>query len=500
MSQIKSDIEAYKFLCEAISKNESLQVIHYGCTYKDLEEITEKINNGSGEQYPMTSSPFTKDTRPVAYYYPHDKVITGTASKSKKIGRESLVEDEVALVFELNDHSHGLTGFTIANLLPSVVANDGYQVRWCHNIGSHIVRYGIFSHGKTIIHDFDDVTSDILLTYPQRGEDLDSINVDLGNISELQSFSKNLPQKQTIFVPSFPFCSNDTSDMFPLYMCAHADEITATLILKTNPQSLLIIAREIGKANDFSLEIIAPAKGKKYARFFEGQTEMDSFSYPTAVAHYAYMSQDECSNNWCKGEGERKTVSFYVNQAIPFSSKNPVRSSNTTIEKITTQHVVTSIAWMAQQQKCRERHIYSNYTTNPTCDFLTGISPIVETSISNGTATLLDKAPAILTNRITPRFSNRKSPVLPGIHLRSFGIRSTDNSMKPGFIFTNGGMDFNIRESDPLVISGDRDETDDSYTVEARLFCRLPFIFTSFAQSEDQRISMDKSIIALMAQ
>jgi hypothetical protein len=492
MSGDNPEINAYAQLCDAVSKNDNLHIIHFGCTHSELEDLSKKDDTN---EKPVTSSPFAKEIRPVAFYYPHSKICNPQLNKSKNLGDIRVGSDEICLEFSVNDRSHGLTGFSLSQLLPKVVMNEGYQGCWAHNVGSHVVRYGSFTHAKTKIYDFDDITSDILLTYPQKGEDIDSINMDIGNTTDLQTFSKVLPQKQVIFIPSLPFNSNDPADQFPLFSCAHQDEIKISLILKADPLSLLIVAKE----NKDSLEIISPESKNKYARFYEGNSEIDSFPYPTALTHYSYMSQDECDGKWCNNglnkDSKGQHVAFYVNQAVPFSSANPVKKETTSINKITTTHVVTSIAWLAEQTKCRERHIFSNYTTNPSSNFIGSISPIVQSTINTGKAVIVNKLPAIATTRIASRHSNRRAPPLPGIHFHSFGIRGNDNSTKPGFVFENGDMSLDVYESDPLVLDGTRDETADKYNIHVRVFCRIPFGFTQSAASEQERVENDKSII-----
>ncbi len=490
-----TELAAYKHLCSLVSNNEHLQKIHYGTSLKELEATSSRIEKGSDEEYPCIASSFVKENRPVLFYYIYPKVINSNKNNNKKLGRENIADNEIALEFDLNDKSHLINGFTLNNIIPSAVAEKGYRIRWPHNIGSHIYRYGLFTHNKRTIHEFDDITSDILLTYPQRGEDLDSVNVDIGNISELQTFSSILPQKNTIFVPSFPFCSNDITDGFPLHKCTYHDEITVSLILRSDLQSLLIVAREVENTEgDVTLELVKPEPDVRYATFYEGGKPVTSFSHPLAVGYFSFLSPNECGDNSCKDSQTNNSVAFFVNQAFSYSVKNSTPLSQTAcIEKVTQSHVVTSLAWLAYQRKSIENHIYSNYTTNPSSDFSTGISPISETTISNssenGIVTYLEKMPGIVTTNMASRFYTRKIPTIPGIHFHTFGVRANDNTNKPGFYFKDGSLDFVIQENDPLVKNGQRAKNNDEYKIEARIFCRIPFYFETFVDTEEKRRS-----------
>ena len=498
MNNATKDNDAYKNLCQSVSDNTNLHILHFGSSKKDVEEI---LKNNSDESLTF-SSPFSKDNRPISFYYEHEKILEGQEFKSETLFGVKIEIDERAIEFSINNPSHDLNGIIIKNELPKVIAKPGYKVAWCHNVGSNICPYGVFTHSNVLIHSFDNKTSDILLASPQRGEDIDSINLDIGNTYDLQSFSNILPQKPVIFIPSHPFNSNDTSDYFPLYLCSKHDLIKVAYIFKKDPQSLLIIAEE---KEDGTLQIIIPEKNKRYVNFYLNGSEVTEFSYPTTLCHYSYKSPLEIDSNWHNyktnsNDNEPPHIAFYVNQAISFKVENPILNGTTAIEKINTPHNVTLIAWMAEHVDSCERHIYSNYTSNTSPDFLGSISPIVSTTISTGKVTILDDIPGIATTRMIPRFTNRKSPNLPGIHIRSLGIRNCDNTIKPGFKFEDGYIKFTLKENDPLVFDGSRPKNNELYNIHARLFTRIPFGFSLFCSNQDQRDKKEKSIVNQLSQ
>jgi hypothetical protein len=491
MTNTAKEHDAYKILYQSVSDNDNLHNIHFGTTKTELDEI---LKNNSNEPL-VFSSPFSKDTKPISFYYPYEKILDGKAISSKKLNGIEVKDDELGLEFEINNKSHLLTGISIVNELPKVVARKGYKVAWCRNVGSNICSYGTFTHSNVVIHSFDSKTSDILLTHPQRGEDIDSINIDIGNTIELQTFSDVLPQKHVIFIPSHPFNSNDSSDFFPLYFCAHQDSIKVSYIFKKDPQSLLIIAEE---KDDGTLNIISPEEGKSYADFYIGAKKIPEFKFPTILCHYAFMNPVEVESNWTSyknNKNNKNNVAFYVNQPIIVNGGNPIKNGQTKIEKINTTHNVTSISWMGEQSKSNKRHIYSNYTTNPTSNFLSSHSPIINTTIHTGEVTVLDSIPSVATTRMFSRFYDRKTPCLPGIHIRSFGIRNNDNTIKPGFKFKDGYINIDVQESDPLVLDKSQSQSDDEYNITARLFTRIPFGFSMFCCNEEDRKNKEKSII-----
>jgi hypothetical protein len=481
--------QSYSHLCETVAKNEPLQLLHYGVTLKDLTKGDLKDTS--------TSSSFVKSNEPETYYYNYDKILIAVELKEDPIV-QTINDTEIGLTYSVNDHSHALTGFTISQVLPKVTAASGYKVRWCENVASNMIRYGNFKHGREIINEFDNITSDILNSSPMTMEDRESISTDLGNVPDLLTFSDTLPQYTTIFNPSFPFCSPDPSDMFPLYMCGFNDDIKINLVMKSLCQSLLIVAKEDPETG--GLTVVDPLSDEKYATFTIDGKEVTRFKSPVCAAHYVYMTQDECDANWCSTEfenkRERKNVSFSVNQAFVFRSSNPVRSGVVSINNITIPETCTQINWMAQKHDIKN-NIFSNYTTNPSPFFRASVSPIVNTTISNGNVTLLNNAPAILTTRIASRFSTRKTNHLAGIHTRSFGIRSNTSGIKPGFFFDKGQITCEIKETCGQTLNGDRPATDMYYDIEVRFMCRVNYTFTHFCRSEEERKTNTSIIVKI---
>jgi hypothetical protein len=494
----ESESTAYGELAETVKRNSSQQVLHFGLTFKELQDRATSVSKGeSKSQLPTTCSPFAKDQRPVAYYYSFSKGVNGTPTEKKEIHNYKAGTDEYCISYELNNNSHGLCGFTLAQMLPQVKAMPGYKVRWCFNTALHAVRHGAFTHNKTRLNYFDEITADDYISQLSSRSDFDGINRDLGNVLELQTFSDFLPQKKLVFSPPFSFNEEDTSSVFPLYMCAHGDKVDATFSFVKDPQSLLVIAK-IDDDNKDECTVIEPQPGKRYATFMESGEDVTKLSIPEGCAHYAYMCQDECNGNWCAASSDKegRFASFFVNQAIPFASKNVTENSNAvTIDKIQSQYPITHVSWKAQLVGNQKRHIYSNYTSNPQPDFLDSLTPIAYSTISNGKVNLLEDCPSIITTRQNNRFYTRTSPRMPGIHLRSFGLRLNDSGIKPGFYFNNGSVGVKLQEQDYEVLNGNRAPFGEQFTVEVRAYARTEFHFTTFPKSDEERLTAEKSII-----
>lgn len=486
MNTFEEDQKAYLHLCDSVSASETLQLMHYGITLKD-KKLDETKDRG-------TTSPFVKSKDPVVHYYSYDNIIAG---RQCTIPGLSDVKGAhlIGMNYAVNNRSHGITGFTISHVLPKIIAAPGYKVKWCENVASNIVQYGEFKHKDELIHSFDAISSDMINSVSQITDFSESIYRDLGNIPELQRFSEELPQYSTVYNPPFFFCGPDPSNMFPLYMCGFGDTITINLVLRTRCRDLLIVARENMETGELTL--VNQNANEKYATFMIDGKEVDCFENPVCVANYVYLTQDECNENWCSTEQlnkERTNVSFCVNQPFSFKSTNPSTSGNVTVDNITVPYVCNQIYWAAHSNNIKT-NVLSNYTTSPYSCFKNSISPIVNTTISNGSVELLQNAPQIVTTRIHPRFASRQCNNIPGIHSKSFGIRSTNSSTKPGFFFKSGRLSCLIDERCPEVLNRDREACNRSYIIQVRLMCQVNYTFTHFCKSEEERRTNGTTII-----
>ena len=288
-------------------------------------------------------------------------------------------------------------------------------------------------------------------------------------------------------------------------MCSHNDAVTATFSFVRDPQSLLTIAEICYDENDDEeLHVITPVPGKIYADFVENGDPVTQFSIPNACATYVLISKDECANSWCVGinnnsDKKYKPVTFFVEQAIPYRTPNTViEKKNADITSITTVFPVVRIDWMAYLAKSSERHILSNYTTDPSCDYRNSLTPIASTTINTGKAIVVDNLPGDITTRHNSRFYSRNAPRVPGIHMRSFGIRTGDTGVKPGFYFDGGTLSAKLEERDYAVLNGVRKKWEEEFIVEARVHVRMDFLFTTFPKSEAERITLEKSILTLV--
>lgn len=497
---------SYEELSASVNRNASQQMLHYGLTLAELEERSKVVSKGDAADLPYTCSPFARDLRPVAYYYPTETSVIGTSDERKAIGKYKIAgKDEICVNFELNSKAHGLAAFSLSQMLPQVTAKPGYRVRWCDNVAAHVVKYGAFTHNKTEVHTFDEITTDTMLNHIKGRDNYASVSEDLGSIPSLTTFSEVLPQHACHFLPPFFFNEDNTSNMFPLNMCSHNDNVTCTFSFLRDPQALLVIAEvTVNRDGGEELRIITPVPGKRYADFLENGDAITRFSLPNACATYVYMSHDECVSGWCSNPTTEagkthKPVSFFVNQAIRYHAPNAIDEKGTaTIGGITTRYPVVRIDWLAQLANSAERHILSNYTSNPSPDYLTSLTPIATTTIGTGRTLPTEDVSGDITTRHNSRFYARTAAHIPGIHTRSFGVRTIDNSVSPGFYFNNGFISSKLEERDYQVLNGNRDHFKESYLFEARVYVRLEFLFTTFPKSEEERVTLEKSILTLV--
>lgn len=485
MSEVPHDRESYEHLCKTVKSDENLRIVHYG----------EETKNDDSEM--GTFSPFARIKNATTHYYTFDEQVYPKVEKTLQVGTQKVEDSDEVMTYDLNHKSHILSGFNISSTFPSVRARKGYRVKWCNQPASRLIKYGQFSHNKTVIQSFDPLTEDINTSFPKFGEDSESILTDLGNVPSMQNFSTYISQHRTVFTPSLEFNSPETSKGFPLYLCANADDIKVTTVSEKNFMKLLIVAKEIVNSDkSISLEVISQKEGEHYADFFENGKQVTEFSMPFCTANYIWLNKDECEGVWCK-EDSVEPESFYVTQTFPFETKNPSKNEVASISNINISNPVTKIGWVATQESSKKYNIHSNYTSNSSSEFSASTTPISETTINNGDCYLAHKMSYIQSTKTSPRFSTRKSAIIPGIHFRSFGVRANDSSLKPGFLFSKGNMDFTIKENCHQVLNGERQENDDFYNVSVRMFSRLRFKFETYCDSEKSRLTKDKTVLVI---
>jgi hypothetical protein len=361
---------------------------------------------------------------------------------------------------------HGFLNNVVIQKFPSVKAKTGFEICYTPNLGSNII-----SQAELQVNDlvwqtldseyFDDHNSKICVDK--------NLDVNLGNVPQLTSWSKSLPSYTTLF--SIPwFYTSHTSKMFPLYYCGKEDHIEHHLTLRRNLGELIRI-RSIDTG-----EIIP---------FDEACIEVDSLtlSPPEMRGDYVFMSDMECEHNRCNAQKLRSEV-FDIDNVRSIDSDNIYSLNNTVNIKIKDMPFpVHTIHWKASNVKAKSLNYHSNYTTNSENHNL-GESPIKHTSLTCPQGVIFKNVESLISERIIPSNTFAKVP--------SAGYGCWTNAVSPidplypkaGIKLDEGELSIRLEDA-----SGNDTTNTDKFKVHARVLYTYRIAFKDYPKSEAERNS-----------
>jgi hypothetical protein len=360
---------------------------------------------------------------------------------------------------------HGLIYSVLAQKLPIVKANRGFEICWCPNVGSNIVKSAEFKVNDSVWQTLDSVYFDDYHTKISKDEHLD---IHLGNVPELRNWSKELPSYMTMFYIPW-FYSLHTSKMFPLYNCGKEDRIEHVLSLRRNLKDLLMI-RSVDTG-----EIIP---------FDEACITVDNFNLPTPEmrGEYVMMSDMECEHNRCNSDKYHSDI-FDIDNIKIMESDNTYGVNSTVSIKIKDMPFpVHTIHWKASNVTAEANNYLSNYTT---CSFdhTKGESPIRWASLSCPQGILFKNLESYICEKIVPYKNFGKLPKYSGYGCWTNSVTASDPLYpKPGIKLDEGELTFRLEDPN-------NSESKDKYRVHARAVYTYRITFKDYPKTEAERNS-----------
>lgn len=361
---------------------------------------------------------------------------------------------------------HGLLYTVLIQKLPQIKAKTGFEIRWCPNVGSNIVKQAEFQVNDTIWQTLDSIYFDDYHSKISQ-ENSASLNQNLGNIPELQTWSNELPSGMTFFrIPWF--YSLHTSKMFPLYYCGKEDRIEHQLTLRRNLKDLLMI-RSVDTG-----EMIP---------FDEACIEVSNLELPAPEMRgdYVMMSDMECEHNRCNGSKYHTEV-FDIDNVKAVASDNVYGTNSTVSIKIKDMPFpVHTIHWKAENVNASSVNYLSNYSTC-TEDHTKGISPIRWASLSCPQGILFKNMESYITDKIIPSNHFNKIPEHPGYGCWTNATSAADPLYpKPGIKLDEGELTFRIEDND--------EESKNKYRLHSRIVYTYRITFKEYPKTESERNS-----------
>jgi hypothetical protein len=360
---------------------------------------------------------------------------------------------------------HGLLYTVLVQKFPYIKANKGFEIRWCPNLGSNIVKSAEFKVNDSVWQTLDSEFFDDYHTKISKDEYLD---INLGNVSELQTWSSELPSYTTMFYIPW-FYSLHTSKMFPLYNCGKEDRIEHVLTLRRSLKDLLMIRSvDTGEIIPFDEACI--------------QIENINLSTPEMRGDYIMMSDMECEHNRCN-ISKYNTDVFDIDNVKSIESDNTYNINSTVSVKIKDMPFpVHTIHWKATNMTAYNNNYLSNYTTCSE-DHTKGESPIKWSSLSSQQGILFKNLESYICEKIVPYKNFGKIPKYAGYGCWTNAVCAADPLYpKPGIKLDEGELTFRIEDSvNP--------ESKDKYKVNVRAVYTYRITFKDYPKNEAERNS-----------
>lgn len=302
---------------------------------------------------------------------------------------------------------HGLLYTVLKQELPMISAEPGYEICWCPNIGTNIVRSGSLAVNDTQWYDLNCNYVDHFIQKECTDVDIDR---DIGNVAALQRWSTTLPSFETMFWLPWVY-SRDSSKMFPLYMCGKNDTVVHKMYLCRYIGELLMIRKtgtnELVEFNESYIRI--------HGNTVIGGTSPYILPVPEMRGEYVMMSDMECEYNRCGGNNaEHASNVFDIDNIRAIESDNTHTLGTTVSLKIKDMPFpVHTIHWCAVNLNAKARNYLSNYTTNSQ-DHLSGGNPIKWITLSTPNGLIFKNQDFSIGERLVSKKNFKRTPRDPG--------------------------------------------------------------------------------------
>lgn len=438
LTKMEDPKTVFKRLKENVEKSQYQKDLHYS------EE--------NGEQPTLIRTHFLNSRRRETWSYRNNFKLDATAdlSDSSKICYRART-----IPF------HGLLYTILIQKLPTVKASPGFEICWCPNVGSNIVKTAEFQVNDTVWQTLDSVYFDdyhMKLSSQSEKEQ----NRNLGNVSALRTWSTELPAFTTFFrIPWF--YSLHTSKMFPLYYCGKEDKIDHILYLRRNLKDLLMIrSADTGEMIPFDEACLI---------LDETKTELP---VPEMRGEYVMMSDMECEHNRCNAT--ESTDIFDIDNVKSFSSETPIDTTvSTNIRLKDLPFPVHTIHWKAENHTASSLNYLSNYSTNAE-NHLEGESPIQWVSLSSPNGIVFKQLENYVSERIVPSNHFPRTPDEAGYGTWTNAVYAGDSLYpKPGIKLDDGELTFKLVDSK------------DKYVIHTRCVYTYRVVFKDYPKNESER-------------
>jgi hypothetical protein len=300
-------------------------------------------------------------------------------------------KDEDSITFFANGRAHFLLYTNFIFNTPEIIShNPNIEVAWTPNLLHNFVQEAELKFNDISIQEFDTVGADILIQLePRSGEGKRAQYLrDIGNLSQLTSFSNRLPSTRLSLHCPWSF-SKKASKSIPL--CLSSTTIVKMKFkIRQNPLELIRIREK--NRDDFHLRALE----------CNDQVSIDEIKLPHLNGKYALVSQKEIE--WHKKIPNRELFFDTLEKYDSYDSHQMTLSSN---------YPVRALFPVAQNMTASAINNHSNYTTNPFNCYL-GVSPISHYTLYYQTIKILDNVESEVFSNDEPYWNCSACPESPG--------------------------------------------------------------------------------------
>jgi len=373
------------------------------------------------------TTPFLNQFDKSTYYYQYSE-------------KMKLSENNDVFIYKAKHNAHCLLHSDLTQELPSIECMDGYTAKWDLNIGRNIIESGNISLNDEVIQNIHYLTNHIHDQSMINDKDKKINDINIGNISSLQNFSKILHSYDLSYSPPF-FYNTDASKSAKLYYLSYNDRFEHKFILRRQIEDLLIIHDSDGNKVDLNDESIYKIGGVTLS------DKNILLPLPQLWGHYGHLTEEECFYN--KNNSENNKDMFYIEDSQLIELPNPSSlGKNVDIQIKNSEFPILRLAWFAQNQTSLENNNYFNFTTNSENCFK-GYSPIKSTTLNNGAINLWKDYPQFRVERVLPKRQFVSTPMVPGIGLLNLGVDCNNSIVHPSTVIKDGSFSAKLTDTNP---------------------------------------------------
>jgi hypothetical protein len=448
----------------------------------------EQLENASEEDLEnnVLHTPFYTQIRKSGWYYKFPEQLS--ASSDNNNNKNQLIS------YRTKNSSHILCDSDIVQHLPSIICQEGYKAKWCWNIGSNIVSSMHLSFNDVIIQSLDYRYNDLYGQTMIDPKTRDVRNINLGNISALQTFNEKLPSHKTSFRPPWHY-NKDFGSNFPLLFTGLLDVLEHKVTIRQSIEDLLIVQDINGnQVKKITNKCIKSIDGHMVS------TLSLKLQLPEMWGQFAYKSDFECDMDRSLCNGKKNT--FLIEDVIMIGeNSNPV-SLNTqhTINIIPTEFPIHRIGWVAQNQTALKNNSYSNYSTDAK-DLKLGNNPFEFATLNIGNNNnIFENMPSYRNSRVYTNDCSC-SPIEPGYNIWSTSTDASSLDPCPGILFkNNASLNLKLEDTNPYLDLCETEEEREELSCKDyfKCFCFLTYYkqitFDTYPDDEASRINKRATI------